>query len=447
MKRLFHIALIIILLTNVQLKGQQKDVDKEIDLLFEKIVETASTSSDSTLFFAMRGIEMCTGINDPDREIYFHGAIVLYHIRHGEYSLAHNELDIFDKISEERDNDKYRQFGSLLHGDIFNLKEMYVNALKYYYAALDLYSDNLRGMDIATCSSQSLFNLSYNPRIVNIRVLANIAFIMRTIGSYDKAVEYIQKIKDDIESYGDEGLGPIIPKFMKELAYSYAVLDDDKAETAFLNLKELLQKHVWEDKNMLVFECNEGLAKIYVKQGRFAEARNLVAQCKVFSDGSGNPQYEARVHNLAGRLYRETGEYEKCIEECMAAYLIDSTAYFTAASATYNIGRAYDKLGDKDMADLYFGMYNRINIKNSSRNYQSAIADLEQLYDSGVKDGMIEELTNSQHLYLVIIISFTLLLATIVIFIIYLVKFNRKKDQLIAARSVIEGELKERKRE
>ena len=137
------------------------------------------------------------------------------------------------------------------------------------------------------------------------------------------------------------------------------------------------------------------------------------------------------------------GEYEKCIEECTAAYLIDSTAYFTAASATYNIGRAYDKLGDKKMADLYFGKNNRINIKNSSRNYQSAIADLEQLYNSNVKDWKIAELTSSKHL---IIISFTLLLVIIIISIIYLVKFSRKKSQLIAARSVIEGELKERKR-
>lgn len=349
MKRLFHIALIIILLTNVQLKGQQKDVDKEIDFLFEKIVETASTSSDSTLFFAMRGIEMCTGINDPDREIYFHGAIVLYHMRHGEYSLAHNELDIFDKISEERDNDKYRQFGSLLHGDIFNLKEMYVNALKYYYAALDLYNNgNWKNADSGI--SPSSFNLSYSPRITNIRVLTNIAFIMRTTGSYDKAVEYIQRIKDDIDMYGSEGVEPIIPKFMKELAFSYAVLDDDRAETTFLELKELLQDHIWEDRDMLAFECNEGLAKIYVEKGRFDEAKDLITQCKVFSDGSGIPQYKARYHNLAGRLYREMGEYEKCIEECTAAYLIDSTAYFTAASATYNIGRAYDKLGDKKMA-------------------------------------------------------------------------------------------------
>lgn len=448
MRKLLHISLIIILFTGINIQGQQIDIEKEIGECFVKTMEITSSNDDSTLFFASRGIELCKNNNDLNGEIYFHGSSVLYFIRHGKYESAHDELNIYDSITKKLDSDNYRQFSYLLHGDIYTMKGMYVNALKNYYSALELFHGDGYDMDTneIVTNNPSSFKDSYNPRVINIRVLTNIAYIMRAIGSYDKAIEYIQMIRDDIEEHGNKGLEPIMPKVMKELAFSYAVLGDDRAELTFIELRHLLQNHKWEDKDLLLFECYEGLAKIYIRQGRTDMASQLIAQCRTLSYKFGNPQYEARYHNIAGRLYRETGLYDKCIEECKMAYEIDSNAYFTAATATYNIGRAYDIIGDKKMADLYFGKHNRININHSSRNYQEAVADLGELYNSGVKDGQIAELVHSKELSDIVIISFAITLLLLIISAIFIIKVGKRNSQLNAARSVIDGELRERER-
>jgi len=449
MKKFLHTLLIILMFANLSANERTQSIRKKAGEYFLTIAKYEYDHDDSTVYLSNEGIKLCREIGDLKCEWYFHGTMIFYYIRHGRYNDAEDEIHIVKNIGEQLDDNDVRQFAYMNTGDIYSLKELYINALENYYNALNCYDGkNRSGITMEDVYVHpELFKYGYDSRLNNIRVLVSIAYVMRTIGNTEENIKVLEEIKKDIDENGSEGLDLIMPRVMQEFGYSYALSGDEaKAEGSFLEVIELLKVRQWEDNNSMCFECYEGLAKVYIVQKRYDEARGCIGLCKQYSDFLKNPHYEARYHNLLGKMYREMGEYEKCIAECSIAFNIDSTSYFTASSASFNLARAYDRLGDEANADKYFEIHKCKNIASSSRNYQSSIAELDEIYQSGIKDGKIEELTRSKHLYNLIFISFSTIFVMIILFVLIHYRINKRGKQLLAARSVIDGELKERKR-
>lgn len=449
MKKLITILLIITTFANISANERTQNIRKKAGEYFLTIAKYDYDHDDSTVYLAHKGIKLCREIGDLKCEWYFHGTMTFYYIRHGRYKDAENEIHIIRNIGEQLNDDDVRQFAYLNTGDIYSLKEMYINALENYYNALNCYDETNRS-DITmedVYVNPELFKYGYDSRLNNIRVLVSIAYVMRTIGNMQENIEVLKKVKKDIDENGVVGLDLIMPRVVQEFAYSYALSGDEaKAEQSFLEVIEMLKVRQWEDNHTMCFECHEGLAKIYIVQKRFDEARVCIGLCKQYSDFLKNPHFEAQYHNLLGRMYREMGEYERCIEECDMALNTDSTFHFTASTSALNIARAYEHLGDKVLADKYFRILNRININNSSRNYQNSIAELKEIYESGLKDGKIADLTKRRHLYILVISAYTCILLMALGFIWVYYRITKRRRQLIAANSIIEGEIRERKR-
>lgn len=449
MKKILTILLIISLFSGLSAKEDPQSIIKKAGDCFLTIAKYKYEHDDSTVYLANEGIKLCREIGDLKCEWYFHGTMTFYYIRHGRYKDAEDEIQIIKNIGEQLDDNDVRQFAYMNTGDIYSLKEMYVKALENYYNALNCYDVKNRS-DFTmedVYEYPELFKYGYDSRLNNIRVLVSIAYVMRTIGNTEENIKVLEEVRKDIDENGIEGLDLIMPKVVQEFGYSYALSGDEaKAEKSFLELIEMLKVRQWEDTYSMLFECYEGLGKIYIVQKRFDEAQVCIGFCKQCSDFLKNPHFEAQYHNLLGRMYREMGEYEKCIEECSIALNTDSMFYFTASASALNIARAYEHIGDNVLADKYFQILSRINIQNSSRNYQNSIAELNEKYESGLKDGKIAELTRIKHLNDVIIFSFSVIFVMIIFFVIIHYKINKRQNQLLAANSLIEGEINERKR-
>ena len=137
-------------------------------------------------------------------------------------------------------------------------------------------------------------------------------------------------------------------------AYKQAIkLDDDNAEIQFaygLTLGKLNRG----DEEILAYKraiglkpdfqnALEKLGQSYFKQKRWSSASEAYEQLKIYKP-------DAKTFSALGESYLEQGKYEESVSALNNAVSYDSDF----EQARYNLGRAYLKLGNRDMAQVHY---------------------------------------------------------------------------------------------
>ncbi len=118
------------------------------------------------------------------------------------------------------------------------------------------------------------------------------------------------------------------------LGLAISVFQNGNSEEAFAINKELLQKDP-DDR-----EANMLAAEIFVQQHRYVDAEAYLNRCRGIQ-----PELMPRIHALLGEVYANTSRDQ----EALAEFKLVSTSD-TDGSVHYQMGRIYQKLGDKKAA-------------------------------------------------------------------------------------------------
>ena len=147
-------------------------------------------------------------------------------------------------------------------------------------------------------------------------------------------------------------------------AYKRALkLDDDKADTQYalglsLNKLNRTDEEIVAYKRALTLKPDhanaiEKLGLAYFKKGRFADAASMFEQLKTYKP-------DEKTYNYLGESYFELGKIDESVEAFNNA--VSYNADFE--KARYNLGRAYMKMGNKDMAQVQYEI-----LKNSRSDW------------------------------------------------------------------------------
>jgi tetratricopeptide (TPR) repeat protein len=137
-------------------------------------------------------------------------------------------------------------------------------------------------------------------------------------------------------------------------AYKQAIkLDDDNAEIQFaygLTLNKLNRgdEEILAYKRALALKPEfqnalEKLGQAYFKQKRWSAASETYEQLKIYKP-------DAKTFSVLGESYLEQGKYEESVAALNNAVNYDSDL----EQARYNLGRAYLKMGNRDMAQVHY---------------------------------------------------------------------------------------------
>ncbi len=140
-----------------------------------------------------------------------------------------------------------------------------------------------------------------------------------------------------------------------EMEYRRAVALDPKNHSARLSLaialfSELKNDEAFDiDRGLLVEdpsdpEANLLAGEILVQRNRFAEAEPYLSRCQNLQ-----PEFVPHLHSLLGQVYAETDRIPAAISEYKAGLPADQDG-----SIHFQLGRLYQKTGDKNAADEAF---------------------------------------------------------------------------------------------
>jgi signal transduction histidine kinase len=159
---------------------------------------------------------------------------------------------------------------------------------------------------------------------------------------------------------------------------------------------------------------------------------------------------DKNLYAYAGKILSDVYMAQKRYPEAEAAalnvWLADSTYIDESRAAVENIAMANIYMRRTERAAYYLKRYSELNAQYAEKNFQTAVSDMMIQYDTEKKETRIATLEKEQRLYTGLGVTGGVLVIALA-FVLWLSKRNaRKEKQLIATRSMFDGEMKERAR-
>lgn len=316
--------------------------------------------------------------------------------------------------SKDQEASVYANFGN-----IYAQQTDHQLALEYYAKALSILEEKEKG---------KLYG----------EVLVSIGSLYYRIGNFSQATKTLEKaleIEDELykpQIYYQLGLiASGNGEIEKALEYQQAIID------------------ISQDTNNKVFEIagNDAMSVTYLYDIKdYDTALNYAERCLTLAEEYGDPMILAGIWKLLSNVYRHQRDYRLCQETALKSWAIDSTDLDIGTNLAYNIAFSSAFLGDQDKAEYFLWKYSALSNKKSDRAYQDALVEVEVKYETEKKEMTIVSLEKEKNLYTWLGIAGSLLTIALGGILWLNIRNSRKEKQLIASRSIMDGEMKERSR-
>jgi signal transduction histidine kinase len=145
-------------------------------------------------------------------------------------------------------------------------------------------------------------------------------------------------------------------------------------------------------------------------------------------------------------IYREMKDYTECVRTGLRVWAFDSVSYDVAMPAAKTLSVAYIHLGEKDRAEYFVRKYYDLSAEGNAKSLHENLSEMEVKYETEKKEMRIASLEKEKQLYIWLGAAGLLLAVTLVIALWQTGRNSRKEKQLIAAHSLLNGEMRERTR-
>ena len=391
-------------------------------MLYEKLSHFyVSNDLEKGIIYANKGLQIAENKHNKKMASIFnnHLGIIYYNKSSLDTSYIYLKKALDLAIDSNDDVHQMTAYSSL--GNLFRLKQNYQEALDYYIKAVSIHNMPLSEIHASTFS--------------------NIAIIHRILNNPDRAFHYFEQALQIAEQLDLDAQKTHI---IYGLGTVYADLEDNnKAIENFQKALELSRKT--GNKPYEIMSTNS-LAMCFCINKEFEKSLTYAHEGMRISEAYGAPRYIQGAWGTLADIYREVGDYKKCVEVSLRLWDIDSTSVEDASYTAYTLAVANIHLGEKDQATRFMDKYYEIMKEGNKKSLHNSLVDMEVKYETEKKEMRIATLEKERRLYVWLGIVGILLVFALSI-VLWLTKKNaRKERQLIATQSVLDGEMGERSR-
>lgn len=276
-----------------------------------------------------------------------------------------------------------------------------------------------------------------------VTILSNIGTIYRRFDNDDHALQYFERAKVLAEK-ANLPVGLCAAYFNIGNIYLYKG-DMDKAleyELKALDISRSIRHKSYEIGSLLT------VAQIYnLKEfSEYEKAEKYATEGLQVAKGYEDPQMILQAYGVLADIYYRHKHYAECDVAASKAWEMDTTNIVAGKDYIGFIVHSNIFLGNKEKASQYLNLYADLVKKVNDESLHESLTEMEVKYETEKKEMRIASLEKERQLYVWLGIAGTLLVITLAIVLWQTIRNTRKEKLLIATRSVLDGEMKERTR-
>ncbi len=308
-------------------------------------------------------------------------------------------------------------------GSLYTLLHENEKALEYYLKSMTLY-ENMKNKAEST------------------RLLINISSLYHNLDRDEKSLQYLKQAQENLKSIDNPRLETAAYQLMGGVLLK--MKDYDKA------LENMLIAYDLSCKNQLVryqVITSQYLAGIYSDGFQdYEKAEKYAKECVGIAESVNSKDLLITAKNVLTKVYIDAGNFRKGRDIALEVWDIDSTRTPAAINTAFNLAVCHLYLEEKDKALYFFEKRNDLKNELNKKEFLDSISNMEIKYETEKKETRIASLEKERRLYIWLGVAGILFTITLGIVLWQKIRNTRKEKQLIAARSVMDGEMKERTR-
>jgi len=329
-------------------------------------------------------------------------------------------------VLAQKSNSK-EQEGSvnICFGVFYNQQSNFEKSLEHYMKALVIYE-------------------SLNHKINVIIILGNIASVQRTLNNIDRALYYLKKSEEVLNETKESDYPIGWMNTYYQLAAVYAEKGDMEKQQEYI-VKVLTTARKYGNLNFEIGALH-ALSLISLTKKDFEDALKYGKETLALSEKLGHKSLIMGAWCGLSDIYGTMDMWKECESAAFQALEIDSTDIHHNKTLLYNIIWSNIYLGNKEKASTFLEKYETYWVQNNEKSLHESLANMEIKYETEKKEIRIASLEKERQMYIWLGFAGILLAIAFAIMLRQKIKNTRKEKQLIATRSVLDGEMGERTR-
>ena len=403
--------------------NRKMEIYRDITYIFGKFAQ------DSVFVYAPKAIELARKQKDYVSITGLYNCIGVTYCFKSNYDSAFIYFDRVKELAREQGNKSFER-------DVLTFIAFAYAKQGKYNTAVDYYLKSLK--------------ISIPDEEINVnayaKVLANLSEINRRLGNTETAIQYLKQAEENCNQmmkYSKEAYLWRMPQIYNEYAYNY--MDQGNWEEA---LRYALKAESINDYKGVVHMCyTKGLlATIYLQRNDFDRALRYAKESYEQADILKDKNLYANAGKILSDVYLAQKRYLEAETEALKVRQTDSTDIDESRPIAYNIALANIYMNNKEKAAYYLKKYSELNDQYSKKSFQTTMSDLAVKYEIDKKEMRIASLEKERRLYLWLDAAGGLLLISMGLVLLQTIRNSRKERQLVAAKAVQDGEMRERAR-
>lgn len=405
------------------LKTQELTSERKMELYRDICQSYAQNDQEKYKIYIDKGLELATREKNKKMLVYFNSFSGIFYSYKAEYDTA---LIYMEKALELAREIEDRNLEAKLCANIafaYSFKGDFVTEIEYNLKALSIYE-------------------KIDDKKSFITLLVNLGTTYRSIKDLDRAMYYFERANQLAEET-NYNHGRLI------VSYGYAGVHYDKKNSEESLKYYLKALEISRKENNKHFEalCAQSVATVYSEYFfDYEKAEQYANESLLMATEFGDPFRIRGSLRILAQIHLNQKRYKDCDELASRAWAIDSTDVDTSYGLASMIAIANIHLDNKEKAEAFFHKYVDINGEKNRQNLQLTLIDMEVKYETEKKEARIDSLEKEKQLYTWLGIGGALLAITLAIILLQNIRNMKREKQLIATRSVMDGEMKERTR-
>jgi len=404
------------------LNTQKMSADNKLQLYWDILLCYWNTDLDKNISYATEAIDYANKEDNILWRARFNRAIGMSYYFKGEYDLSLHALENAVGFANKAGNEQEENAAYIQIGNMYLAAGNLELALKYYTDILP-----------------ALERLGQYEVYAN--TLSNIVSIHNRLHNPEIAREYNRLAMATAEKYN-----LIRPKMFAYLTAGHMYSEEDKLDSAVVNIRKSYEiGQTLNDKAHLV-TCTQMLSGMYSDLGDNENAKKYAAECLDLAMEFGSKQKLLVAWLTIAKVNFNMKDYKQSDMFASYAWEADSTDLEQALNASGYLCGSNIFLGNTEKANYFFQKYIYIRNQLNDKSILNSLADMEIKYETEKKDIQIVSLKKERKLYIWLGVAGLLFAAALGFVLWQTVRSARREKQLIATRSVLDGEMGERAR-
>ena len=398
--------------------------DRKLEIYSELAKAYHASDFDSSVFYAHKSLKLARKLKTNEYFFDIYCALGLNYSFRGNYDSAFFYFNRMKDLAIARKDIENETKALSMIAFTFAKQGKYHTSIEYYLKVLKISE-----------------NEGWTDRCVGI--ISNLSEINRRLGNTESAIQYLKQADEKCNTLNDKGRYRWHKsQICNEYAYNYLNNGDSDNALRYALESDSLNPHA------PVNACyvNGLLATIYLKKYKSDLALRYALKCYEWANVLKDKNLYANAGKILSDVYLAQHRYREAEAEALKVWMCDSTYIDESRDAVENIVLANIYMRNMERAAYYFKKYAELNAQYAEKSFQTTVSDLAVKYETEKKETRIVTLEKERQMFTWLVVACVLLVGFLCIVFFQKQRNVRKEKQLIATRSILDGEMKERAR-